>query len=80
MKVVWLWALKQCYRGGLYSGRFSRLQRRAGGCRCFAFGAPCRNRGIIGCRLGAEFVQKILLGLLCRLLPVREAWFLESTH
>jgi len=30
----------------------------AGGCRCFAFGAPCRNRGIIGCRLGAEFVLK----------------------
>src|SRR5437763_208783 len=38
------------------------------------------NRGIIGPGLGTEFVQKILLRLLCRLLPVREVRFLESTH
>ena len=25
--MVWLWALKHCYRGGLYSIGFSRLQR-----------------------------------------------------
>jgi hypothetical protein len=30
--------------------------------------------------LGAKLVEKVLLRLLCRLLPVREAWFLESTH
>jgi hypothetical protein len=31
-------------------------------------------------RLGAEFVQQILLGLRRRLLPVSETRFLETTH
>ena len=37
-------------------------------------------RGIVGAGLAAKLVQDVLPRLLCRLLPVREARFLESTH
>ena len=46
----------------------------------FALGLALFHRGIVGARLAAKLVQNILLRLLCRLLPVREAGFLESAH
>ena len=36
--------------------------------------------GIVGARLGAEFIQNVLPRLLRRLLAVCEARFLESAH
>src|SRR6516225_9943356 len=45
-----------------------------------ALGAPLGDLGIIVPRLGSEFVQEILLRLLCRFLSVREAGFLKSAH
>ena len=45
-----------------------------------ALGLPLLHRGIVGTRLAAKLVQDVLPGLLRRLLPVREARFLESTH
>src|SRR5262249_30232018 len=46
----------------------------------FALGAARGNRWIVLTRLGAEFVPEILLCLLCRFLPVGEAWFPKATH
>jgi len=46
----------------------------------FALGLPLHDRGVIKPRLGAKLVQDVLPGFLRRLLPVREARFLESTH
>jgi hypothetical protein len=45
-----------------------------------ALGAPFGDLGIIEPRLGSEFVQEILLRLLCCFLSVREAGFLKSAH
>jgi hypothetical protein len=46
----------------------------------FALGAPLDDFGIIGPRLGAEFVQEILPRLLRRFLSVCKAGFFESIH
>ena len=45
-----------------------------------ALGAAFGHVGIVRPGLGAEFVQKISLRLLCGLLPVGEIRFLETTH
>ena len=45
-----------------------------------ALGLPLLDRGIVGTRLAAKLVQDVLPGLLRRLLPVRKARFLKSTH
>ena len=45
-----------------------------------ALGAACSNCRIVVPGLGAEFVQEILPGLLCRFLPVGEAGFPKATH
>src|SRR5580700_6302025 len=50
------------------------------GSRCLALGLPLLDRGIVGTRLAAKLVQDAFPGFLRRLLPVREARFLESTH
>ena len=49
-------------------------------CEGLALGTPLGDRRIVGAGLSTEFVQKILLCLLRRFLPVGKARFLESTH
>src|SRR6185437_2361675 len=46
----------------------------------FALGATRRDCRIVQTGLSTEFVQEILLRLLCRFLPVGEAWFSKATH
>jgi hypothetical protein len=62
--------------GGL--ARFLGLGAR-GGLR-LALGLTLLDLGIVRSRLGAEFVQNVLLRLLRRLLTIGKTWFLESTH
>src|SRR5262249_31701702 len=47
---------------------------------CLALGAARGHNRIVVPWLGAEFVQKVLLRLLCRLLPVGETGFPKATH
>src|SRR5947208_1925103 len=47
---------------------------------CLALGLPLLHCRIVETRLAAKLVEHVLPGLLGRLLPVRKARFLKSTH
>ena len=66
MNVAWLWALKLRYRGGLYSGRFSRLQRlpdpqgwRSWSGAGFGIGMMGGMRGVVRAALGFVHVRMV---------------------